>query len=90
MVKGILLSLKLNIEVTVLLLSVSKDGLLVINLVSQVSDEDQVAINSSLVVIIYSSLLLIKFVELVFKVEKLILESFVVSFSLSEFNRFLL
>ena len=59
MIKRVLLSFQLNIEIAVLLLSLSESGLLVIDFISEIGNEEQVSINAALVVIVHSAFVVI-------------------------------
>ena len=62
-VQDILLSVKLGVEVSVLLLSVDEEVLLVINLLSQSGDHVNVDLNTRLVIILHAAFLISDTVE---------------------------
>lgn len=64
-IESVLLPLKLHVEVAILLLSISEDGLVVVDLVAETSDEGQVALNSGPVVLVLSPLLVVQLGEVV-------------------------
>ena len=64
-IESVLLPLKLHVEVAILLLSISEDGLVVVDLVAETSDEGQVALNSGPGVLVLSPLLVVQLGEVV-------------------------
>ena len=64
-IESVLLPLKLHVEVAILLLSISEDDLVVVDLVAETSDEGQVALNAGPVVLILSPLLVVQLGEVV-------------------------
>lgn len=85
-VENILLGIKLGVEISILLLSINQEILLVINFLSESGDHIDVDFNSTLVVILHSSLLISDSVKVLLKSKKLILKKLVFTLSLTEFH----
>ena len=64
-IESVLLPLKLHVEVAILLLSISEDDLVVVDLVAETSDEGQVALNTGPVVLVLPPLLVVQLGEVV-------------------------
>lgn len=87
-VQDIFLGVQLSVQISILLLSINEKTLLVINFLSEGGDHINVDLNSALVVVLHSSLLVSNSVEVLLQGKKLILEQFVFSLSLSQFHGF--
>jgi len=85
-VENILLGVKLGVEISVLLLSIDEQALLVVNLLPQSRDHIDIDLNSTLVVILHSPLLIGDSVEVLLQGQKLILEVLVLTLPLPEFH----
>lgn len=90
LVLKVLLTFKLNIEITILLLPISEYALLVIDFIPEISYEKQISINSGLVVVVHPAFLVVEPVEVGLQGEQLVLQGLVVAFTLSELGGFLL
>ena len=88
-VEAIFLAVELSVKIRVLLFSINKEILLVIDLLSQGLDHVDVNFNSASVVLLHSSLIISYSIEVLLEREKLVLEVFVFSFSGSEVHSLL-
>lgn len=87
-VQDILLGVKFSIQIGILLLSVNEQALLIIDFLSQSRNHVDVYLNSALVVVLHSSLLIGDSVEVLLQGEQLILKELVFSLPLSELHGF--
>jgi ABC-type uncharacterized transport system involved in gliding motility auxiliary subunit len=83
------LIVKLSVQVSVLLLSINQKVSLIINFLSESRYHRNICLNSALVVILHSPFIISYPVEVLFQVQKLVLQLFVLSFSLSQLIGFL-
>ena len=85
-VENILLGIKLSVEISILLLSVNEEILLIIDFLSEGRNHIDINLNSTLVVILHSSLLISYSVEVLFEGKKLVLKQLVFTLSLTQFH----
>lgn len=87
-VQDIFLGVKFSVQISILLLSVNEQALLIIDFLSQSRNHVDVYLNSTLVVVLHSSLLIGDSVEVLLQGEQLILKELVFSLPLSELHGF--
>ena len=75
------LSVELRVELGVLAFAIVIDRALLVNLRSQSLNESDASINARLVVLVHASLVFVESTEILFKVQQLVLEGFVISLS---------
>ena len=88
-VQDFFLAVQFSVEVGVLLLAVYQQASLVVNLVAKSADHADIGLHTALEVILHSPLLIGYSIEILLKVQKLILKRLIVSFPLPEFHGFL-